>query len=76
MNELTIVIFLATLALFVITYIVQKRELNWLTWFLSVCSIGMSVTDETITNVEMIILVVPMFYIFMMSGWGAWGSKR
>lgn len=75
MNELTVVIFLAVLAIFVINYVVQKRELNWLTWFMSVCSIGCTVTDEALSDMQMTIMVVPMFYVFMVSGWAAWGKR-
>ena len=74
MNELTLVLFIVTLSLFVIGLIVRRNPINWLAFFLSICSIGQTITDEALTETELVILIIPAFYVMLMSGWSAFSK--
>ena len=71
MNELTMILFIVTLALFVIGLIVKRNPINWLAFFMSVCSIGQTITDVTLNETELVLLIIPTFYVLLMSGWSA-----
>lgn len=74
MNELTLVLLIVTIALFVIGVVTKRNPINWLTFFVAICSIGQSLTDESLADVELILMIVPAFYIVLMSGWSAFSS--
>lgn len=74
MIELTLVLFLATIALFIIGILAKRNPINWLAFFLSVCSICQALTDETLTETELVLLMVPAFYVMLMSGWSAFSK--
>ena len=71
MNELTMILFIVTLALFVIGLVVKRNPINWLAFFMSVCSIGQTITDVTLNETELVLLIIPTFYVLLMSGWSA-----
>jgi len=75
MNEITLVLFLCGLFLFVVSYIVRQNQIHWLTFFVSICSICQSIFDESLTQEELAILVAPMLFVLFMSGWNSWGMK-
>lgn len=74
MNELTLVLFVITLTLFVVGLVVKKNPINWLAFFVSVCSIGQTVTDYSLTETELVLLIIPAFYVLLMSGWSAFSK--
>ena len=74
MNELTLVLFIVAMALFVIGIIVKRNPINWLAFFLSICSIGQTITDTTLSDTELVILIIPAFYVALMAGWSAFSS--
>lgn len=71
MNELTMLLFMLTVGLFVVSIIVKKNPINWLTFFVSICSVCQSISDMTLDDTDMVILIVPTFYILLMSGWSS-----
>lgn len=75
MNELTMVLFVVTLALFVIAYIVKVEAINWLTFFTSICSIGQTVSDLAVDDTELVIMMMPLIYVMFMSGWSAFAGN-
>ena len=74
MNELTLVLFVITLTLFVVGLIVRKNPIYWLAFFVSVCSIGQTITDYSLTETELVLLIIPAFYVLLMSGWSAFSN--
>lgn len=67
MDVLTIIMFVMVIALYVLSLVVKRTELTWGVVFLSVCGIGQALSDTTLVNNELIILVVPMFFCFLES---------
>lgn len=76
MNELTMLFFLCALAMFVLIYVFKNdNAVSWIAFFLSVCSIGQTITDTTVEGMEIVLLIVPMLYVFLMSGLSAMRRK-
>lgn len=74
MNELTIMLFAMTVALFVIAIAMQNRnQLYWLTFFVSICSIAADVIDTSLDDTTMTLLVAVTSFPMLVSGWNAWG---
>lgn len=72
MNELTMLLFICAIGLFVLTYILRRDgAISWMALFVSVCSIGQTIIDTTLADMEIVLLVVPMFYVMLMSGLSA-----
>lgn len=68
MTELTILLFIMAIGLYVMLLYSKRIELVWLTFFMSVCSFGQTLSDITLESMEATILIVPMFYVLLMSG--------
>lgn len=76
MNELTMLMFVCALGMFVLMYILKKdNAVAWIAFFMSICSMGQSITDTTLDEMEMVLLVVPMLYVMFMSGLSAMYRK-
>ena len=76
MNELTMLLFICALGLFALMYVLKKDpSVSWIAFFVSICSIGQSITDTTLEDMEMVLLIVPMLYVFFMSGLSAMYRK-
>lgn len=72
MNELTILLFICALGIFIVSYILRKdNAISWIAFFISICSIGQTITDTTLDELETALLVVPMLYCMFMSGLSA-----
>lgn len=69
MNELTMVLFIMALGLYILTILYHRREFAWITVFVSVISIAETVSDRTLLDNEIVLLVVITFYIMLMSGY-------
>lgn len=65
---MTIILFVVTLAIYVISVVVKRDEAKWLSLFLSVCAIAQTLIDETLVGYQNIILIVPAFYVMLISG--------
>lgn len=68
MTELTILLFIMAIGLYVMLLYSKRIEMVWLTFFMSVCSFGQTLSDTTLESMEVTILIVPMFYVLLMSG--------
>lgn len=76
MNELTMLLFLCSLGLFILTYVLRKdTAVPWMALFVSVCSIGETLMDRSLGDMEIVLLVVPTFYIMLMSGLSAMNRR-
>lgn len=66
------------IGLYVLSLILRRRDLSWLTFFMSICSIGATLTDDALTNDEMVMAILPVFFVMLMSGIQATGvvNKR
>jgi len=74
MEEVTIMLFIMTVALFVLATVFSDRNaLHWLTFFVSICSIAADVVDTTMDELTMTILVAITAFPMLVSGWNAWG---
>lgn len=68
MFELTMVFFLLTLGIYILTFVVKRVEMQWLGFFVAICSMCLTLTEETLDQNESIILVVLAFFIMLMTG--------
>lgn len=69
MNELTVLLFVCALGLFVLMFILRKdTAISWMTMFVSVCSMGQTLTDGTLEDMQVVLLVIPAFYVMLVSG--------
>ena len=75
MQELMIVIYVAALVFYILTWFVKRQEANWMGFFMSIVAIAAIIMDKTLTENEIAILIIPMFYVMIMTGLGAWGWK-
>lgn len=76
MNELTILLFVCSLGLFILTYVLRRdTAISWMALFVAVCSIGQTIMDKSLGDLEVVLLVVPTFYIMLMSGLSAMYRK-
>lgn len=71
MNELTVILFVIGIGLYVIGIMSKKVGINYLCFFTCICSVGQTLTDSTLTDNEQILMVVSIFYPLLMSGWYA-----
>lgn len=65
MSDLTLLLFVAAIGLFLAMYVLKKSEVAWMTFFVSICSFGQSVTDSSLDTFEMGLLAAPMLYIIV-----------
>lgn len=70
------VLFLLTIGVFLASFYLRKVEIQWLGMFLSVCSIAMTLTDATLTNDEMTILVILAFFVMLLMGRNAFMNNK
>lgn len=70
-----IVIYVAALVFYILTWFVKRQEANWMGFFMSIVAIAAIIMDKTLTENEIAILIIPMFYVMIMTGLGAWGWK-
>jgi len=70
------VLFLLTIGVFLASFYLRKVEVQWLGMFLSVCSIAMTLTDDTLANDEVTVLVILSFFIMLLMGRNAFVSKK
>ena len=66
MSDLTLLLFVAALGLFLAIYVLKRSEIVWMAFFVSICSFGQSVTDTSLDSFEMGLLAAPMLYIIVM----------
>lgn len=79
MLELSIILLILPIALFVIRFIINKKEINWLTFISGVCGISALLIDDTIDSQMMVIAIMPLILVTMFSGleiMGLVGGKR
>ncbi len=70
-----IVIYIAALVFYILTWFVKRQEANWMGFFMSLMAIAAIIMDKTLSEDEVTILILPMFYVMIMTGLGAWGWK-
>lgn len=70
-----IVIYIAALVFYILTWFVKRQEANWMGFFMSLMAIAAIILDKTLSEDEITILILPMFYVMIMTGLGAWGWK-
>lgn len=76
MLELTIILFLMTIGLYVLSLIVKNDGIYWIAMFSAICSICQTLTDESVLDVEGLMIIVLAFYVMLMSGLSAFVKKR
>lgn len=75
MNELTVILFICALGLFILMYVLKNTSISWIAFFISICSIGQTITDTSLVETETILMVVPILFVFFMSGLSAMYRK-
>lgn len=70
MMELTTIMVIGSVILYLLTIIFSKRgrELPWLSLIVSVCAIASIIIDETLDGDTLALLMVPEAFVFLMSG--------
>ena len=68
MEDLTVVLIIGAVALYIISLIIRKPELNWLALVVSVCSMGASILDQTLDPTQMMLLFIPDLFITFLVG--------
>lgn len=64
------------IGLYVLSLILRRNDLSWLSFFMSICSIGATLSDETLTTDDMVLCITPVFFVMLMSGLQAMGIKN
>lgn len=68
MLDVTILLIVATVGLYIMTLFLPKRkELIWLALLVSVCSIASLLIDESLKTDEMLLLMVPGIFVMLIS---------
>lgn len=67
MNELTIILFVMVIALYVLSLVLKRRELSWAVVAFSVIGIAQVLVDETLVDYEPMFLIIPQIYVFLES---------
>ena len=75
MLELTMILFLACIGVFTVSFFVKKNEMHWLSMFVAVCSIAQSITDQTLEETEMVIVTVLCLFVMLISGINAFFKR-
>ena len=69
------VLFLLTVGIFLASFYLRKIEVQWLGMFISICSIAMTLIDDSLSQNEVVVLVVIPFFIMLLMGWYAFTNK-
>lgn len=67
MLELSIIMLIVPMAMFVIRFVVKRVEINWLTFVSGVCGICALLIDDTIDAQTMVIAIMPVILVTMFS---------
>lgn len=67
MQELSIILLIVPMALFIIRFVVKKVEINWLTFITGICGICAFLIDETIDTQTMVIAIMPLILVTLFS---------
>lgn len=67
MQELSIILLIVPMILFVTRFVVKRREINWLTFITGICGICAIMIDETINTQTMVIAIMPLILVTMFS---------
>lgn len=79
MLELSIIMLIVPMAMFVIRFVVKRIEINWLTFITGICGICSMLIDDTIDSQTMVIAIMPLILVTMFSAlevMGLVGGKR
>lgn len=77
MDEITLMLVICAIGLFIVSYVLKKdRAISWLTFFVSICSIGQTIMDDSLEELQTMMLIVPVFYVFMISGLNAFFNNK
>ncbi len=67
MTELTIILLGLMFALYILSLILKRREMDWIATIVSVCGLCAMLIDESLTDNEMIILIPVFVFVLFMS---------
>ena len=79
MLELSMIMLVLPMALFVIRFIVKRSEINWLTFITGICGVCALLIDDTIDTQTMVIAIMPLILVTMFSAleiMGLVGGKK
>ena len=79
MLELSMIMLVLPMAMFVIRFIVKKSEINWLTFITGICGICALLIDDTIDTQTMVIAIMPLILVTLFSAleiMGLVGGKK
>lgn len=76
MQELSIILLIVPMALFIIRFVVKKVEINWLTFITGICGICALLIDESLETQTMVIAIMPLILVTMFSALEIMGLVR
>lgn len=76
MGDITVLMLIFAIGLYVLSLVLRRNDLSWLAFFMSICSIGATLSDETLTTDDMVLCITPVFFVMLMSGLQAMGVKN
>ncbi len=79
MLELSIIMLIVPMAMFVIRFVVKRVEINWLTFVSGICGICALLIDDTIDTQTMVVAIMPLILVTLFSAlevMGLVGGKR
>ena len=65
MNEMTMLLFLLSIGVFLLTFYMRKPEPLWLCFFISVCSTCLALLDESLSDDELMVLVSIEIFVML-----------
>lgn len=69
------VLFLLTIVVFLASFFIRRIEIQWLGMFVSVCSVAITLTDYSLSDNEVVILVVLCFFIMLLMAKNVYFNK-
>ena len=67
MEEITMLMMILTIALFVVRYVIRKSGVDFLSAIMGLCSTIQILQDETIPDNQLLLMLMPMFLIVLLT---------
>lgn len=76
MEELTLILIILSIVLFLGRYVIKKTGVDMLTMIVSVCTMAVTLKDDTIPSDDLLIMLIPTVFVIMITVCGLAFDKR
>lgn len=76
MEELTLILIILSIVLFLGRYVLKKTGVDMLTMIVSVCAMAQTLKDTTIPEDDLLIMLIPTIFVMMITVCGLAFDKR